>query len=101
MLPLLTGVLVLGDRVGSLDDPEVALRVVRADRAQELVDTVAFGRAGEDPRHEAAQRRGLGARGCRFGHPGTSSVRFVAIIRSEEHTSELQSLMRISYAVFC
>src|SRR3546814_1739187 len=26
--------------------------------------------------------------GCRFG-------------RSEEHTSELQSLMRISYAVFC
>src|SRR3546814_4181514 len=25
----------------------------------------------------------------------------VAIARSEEHTSELQSLMRISYAVFC
>src|SRR3546814_9009251 len=24
-----------------------------------------------------------------------------AIIRSEEHTSELQSLMRLSYAVFC
>src|SRR3546814_3211030 len=28
------------------------------------------------------------------GHPRTRS-------RSEEHTSELQSLMRISYAVFC
>src|SRR3546814_8382284 len=28
----------------------------------------------------------------------SGSVRFV---RSEEHTSELQSLMRISYAVFC
>src|SRR3546814_7051152 len=26
---------------------------------------------------------------------------FVAGMRSEEHTSELQSLMRISYAVFC
>src|SRR3546814_2680655 len=26
---------------------------------------------------------------------------FDASIRSEEHTSELQSLMRISYAVFC
>src|SRR3546814_7520480 len=26
---------------------------------------------------------------------------FAAIARSEEHTSELQSLMRISYAVFC
>src|SRR3546814_3657974 len=25
----------------------------------------------------------------------------VCVIRSEEHTSELQSLMRISYAVFC
>src|SRR3546814_5390865 len=25
----------------------------------------------------------------------------VADVRSEEHTSELQSLMRISYAVFC
>src|SRR3546814_4184175 len=27
--------------------------------------------------------------------------RLTAIERSEEHTSELQSLMRISYAVFC
>src|SRR3546814_8313276 len=26
---------------------------------------------------------------------------FLEIVRSEEHTSELQSLMRISYAVFC
>src|SRR3546814_10254380 len=25
----------------------------------------------------------------------------IAFVRSEEHTSELQSLMRISYAVFC
>src|SRR3546814_9765951 len=29
------------------------------------------------------------------------SMERVAIVRSEEHTSELQSLMRISYAVFC
>src|SRR3546814_8676101 len=36
------------------------------------------------------QRRGVGAR-ARFGQA----------VRSEEHTSELQSLMRISYAVFC
>src|SRR3546814_5800957 len=26
---------------------------------------------------------------------------FAKLLRSEEHTSELQSLMRISYAVFC
>src|SRR3546814_3698335 len=32
----------------------------------------------------------------------SSAMDFViSIIRSEEHTSELQSLMRISYAVFC
>src|SRR3546814_10352453 len=29
------------------------------------------------------------------------SARLAALARSEEHTSELQSLMRISYAVFC
>src|SRR3546814_6606962 len=28
-------------------------------------------------------------------------TRHIGISRSEEHTSELQSLMRISYAVFC
>src|SRR3546814_7629629 len=28
-------------------------------------------------------------------------LRYGMILRSEEHTSELQSLMRISYAVFC
>src|SRR3546814_2407276 len=27
--------------------------------------------------------------------------RVLVLLRSEEHTSELQSLMRISYAVFC
>src|SRR3546814_9439845 len=32
---------------------------------------------------------------------GISSGATLAAIRSEEHTSELQSLMRISYAVFC
>src|SRR3546814_6040273 len=32
-------------------------------------------------------------------HP--ERFRPVRVVRSEEHTSELQSLMRISYAVFC
>src|SRR3546814_3396788 len=41
------------------------------------------------------------------GTPGMSGadlanlVNEAALFRSEEHTSELQSLMRISYAVFC
>src|SRR3546814_4683844 len=32
---------------------------------------------------------------------GSTSTRGARSCRSEEHTSELQSLMRISYAVFC
>src|SRR3546814_2417484 len=32
---------------------------------------------------------------------GMKPARTIASSRSEEHTSELQSLMRISYAVFC
>src|SRR3546814_4412640 len=34
-------------------------------------------------------------------HLGQDALRVNAPFRSEEHTSELQSLMRISYAVFC
>src|SRR3546814_2129644 len=32
---------------------------------------------------------------------GRTGLRATDAVRSEEHTSELQSLMRISYAVFC
>src|SRR3546814_5569788 len=44
--------------------------------------------------------------GFRFAAEGgkntnTLILRGLAKVRSEEHTSELQSLMRISYAVFC
>src|SRR3546814_2934867 len=34
-------------------------------------------------------------------HVGEPAEELVSVERSEEHTSELQSLMRISYAVFC
>src|SRR3546814_2024630 len=50
----------------------------------------------------------LSARGIRFSdrckRPRGQNLFWlvrVGTIRSEEHTSELQSLMRISYAVFC
>src|SRR3546814_6650282 len=51
-------------------------------------------RQGPHPRRsrQAPCRRQLRARLYAGGHEGG---------RSEEHTSELQSLMRISYAVFC
>src|SRR3546814_4505036 len=48
-----------------------------------------------------------GGRGAKDGNPTLQESGFPASLRSdvparsEEHTSELQSLMRISYAVFC
>src|SRR3546814_3422049 len=42
----------------------------------------------------------LSVRGC-LGTPGMALFVLLFAWRSEEHTSELQSLMRISYAVFC
>src|SRR3546814_2003220 len=45
-------------------------------------------------------RRAVGA-GKRKGRPVDRARAAIHDGRSEEHTSELQSLMRISYAVFC
>src|SRR3546814_5803848 len=67
--------------------------------AEEPRDQFAEGR-----RHQCAHReagvdvREVRARGC---VEATRSRLQVRRNRSEEHTSELQSLMRISYAVFC
>src|SRR3546814_3125430 len=49
------------------------------------------------------QRGGITApyRLAAFQYDVTIGQRQQALDRSEEHTSELQSLMRISYAVFC
>src|SRR3546814_968403 len=47
-----------------------------------------------DPAVRLSGDLGIGSHGIKLHHPAAE------IIRSEEHTSELQSLMRISYAVF-
>src|SRR3546814_2539993 len=73
---LRNGGAVAGARLGNRRG--VAVRVLRHARA-------AVGTALQDRRHIA-----------RSGLQHVSDQR-----RSEEHTSELQSLMRISYAVFC
>src|SRR3546814_9700949 len=45
----------------------------------------------------------LGRRVAQSHHQpcGAAGIGQICCVRSEEHTSELQSLMRISYAVFC
>src|SRR3546814_1979835 len=54
-------------------------------------------------RHRRLRRHGAGRAPRARGLRGVAVMTplDVATIRSEEHTSELQSLMRISYAVFC
>src|SRR3546814_9092765 len=84
----------------------------RSDTAERATDAES-GRAGPGTApagsvggHQAAARRGENARrlrdpvcrGDRRWYPRRGVHR---LVRSEEHTSELQSLMRNSYAVFC
>src|SRR3546814_2016618 len=49
----------------------------------------------------AVHERGVVPRNVERRHEVPGDDVLVSDIRSEEHTSELQSLMRISYAVFC
>src|SRR3546814_5482079 len=72
--------------------------VIGEDRANLLRDRAIDLEARLDE-HEIGAAPERGDRGHR--RPHAEHARFVAGGRSEEHTSELQSLMRISYAVFC
>src|SRR3546814_6239147 len=53
-------------------------------------------------RPRSRRRRALAGYGGRRARDARqAAARRTAVLRSEEHTSELQSLMRTSYAVFC
>src|SRR3546814_3061937 len=67
-------------------------RVAEMNTARSL-RSAPHGVARRDRRTEVATVSGRLLPAARRRHPGRA--------RSEEHTSELQSLMRISYAVFC
>src|SRR3546814_3253936 len=51
--------------------------------------------------HRQAERTQFGQRVLGIAMMHERPTGFFPEMRSEEHTSELQSLMRISYAVFC
>src|SRR3546814_7337111 len=72
-----------------------ALRIIRVRRiARQFFAVAITAQVGRDD-GKAIRKR---------GHhlvPGQMRLRMTVEKRSEEHTSELQSLMRISYAVFC
>src|SRR3546814_5286373 len=77
----------------------------------EALDAHAGGAVGQDPGdglqvgHGRGRAVRLEALGWRAIHGHLYHERVIILLyegcRSEEHTSELQSLMRISYAVFC
>src|SRR3546814_9462824 len=79
---------------GSAPIRKAVLHPARHDRIGLAVDEAPmlqlFQLAAEDARGDGAAHRAVQQRAANL-----------AIPRSEEHTSELQSLMRISYAVFC
>src|SRR3546814_9550624 len=101
-----------GPRTAGLDETQVALRGPGVERQAQLADAAPAPPAtqqrpelsGGFPDLRDVQRGGhdYPSRNCRgrmrsrWCRDDTSSNG-----RSEEHTSELQSLMRISYAVFC
>src|SRR3546814_5446118 len=82
-------------------------------RPDRLVAKIGMHRIGEIHRRRTARKldqlplRGEGEHlSLEHGEPGVlqqflRTCRMIEDFRSEEHTSELQSLMRISYAVFC
>src|SRR3546814_8922791 len=70
----------------------VGLRVL-VQRRDALRNHGATSHTHRSPRNVVQRRDGGDLVSCRFHFPHS--------FRSEEHTSELQSLMRISYAVFC
>src|SRR3546814_3666331 len=63
--------------------------------------TAAPSTANSSPRNRSREERPCAARRSSLADSGGSGTGRDGGTRSEEHTSELQSLMRISYAVFC
>src|SRR3546814_6284851 len=100
MLPTIGKEAVKGELIDA-----TALSVSRRSRAEIRAHLVLAGARVADPIARRGQagagfgvpdRRGRNAAGAR-----ADAGRVAMPCRSEEHTSELQSLMRISYAVFC
>src|SRR3546814_8021086 len=78
--------------------PRLSSRKRRTSTSKEKETLSSMGMSNQDKHAERNRCKSVGT--IRGQTLGTSSG-FAASPRSEEHTSEIQSLMRISYAVFC
>src|SRR3546814_3101835 len=88
-------------RAGRIVEQQV--RLVEEEGEHGLVGIADFGELFEQFAQQPQQEGGveLGARHQFVGGEDVDDAAARIVLRSEEHTSELQSLMRISYAVFC
>src|SRR3546814_9954881 len=95
----------LVQRPGVLDVERLALRRHRVRRRPGLPDAVVVhlpGRVARGAVELVGAEFVIGDGAIAVAVEQAHVVRAVrTVVRSEEHTSELQSLMRISYAVFC
>src|SRR3546814_8356285 len=77
--------------------PPYRLEITMSPSCSRAFTGSAYGSASDTAFPSPSLKLPLKARSPRLGSDSTS----LTSERSEEHTSELQSLMRISYAVFC
>src|SRR3546814_7259245 len=94
----------LARELGFAEKEGVDLQLVRDFSWATVRDRMLYGQS--DAAHliaplAIATSLGLDRAAVRLSVPFVLGLNGNAITRSEEHTSELQSLMRISYAVFC
>src|SRR3546814_5793298 len=75
-------------------------RLIDADKRQQFAHEIAGARKTYRSHGKGQEKHGI-TRHIDRKTAITADLTGVQSIRSEEHTSELQSLMRISYAVFC
>src|SRR3546814_8470363 len=85
----------VGARLGEVDIDRVGLLDRRQQCSRRSADPSAFGNL------RSSDATGDRRRHRRIAQAQLSSLELGTRLRSEEHTSELQSQMRISYAVFC
>src|SRR3546814_1454439 len=85
-----------GDRHGDTSRKSAARRIMAAQQQIKRENND----CRKQPLHDDLRSQHVIGDGVAGGAMGTGVVRS-GLLRSEEHTSELQSLMRLSYAVFC
>src|SRR3546814_2966329 len=112
LIPRAEGISLAGVALAQSEPEGIDLEAIRARSAEHAKDADALAstvRSRAEAVHEEALQSQSAAQAAatRFAETVPASAKgpevfdFDALVRSEEHTSELQSLMRISYAVFC